>query len=211
MSATDDEGDTLTYELGGTDAGAFEFDTATGQIKTKDALDYESQSSYSVTVSVSDGKANDGTTVDTTMDTQINVTIEVEDVNEKPTFDANLATDLEIAENTAAMHSHRGNAFTATDPDNSGTDPNKDTLTYSLGGTDSASFDIDDETGQIKTKAALDHETKETYTVTVTVSDGRNDAGDDEQNPVADATIDRHHHRHRRRRSGNDCSFADTT
>ena len=188
VSATDDEGDTLTYELGGTDAGAFEFDTATGQIKTKDALDYESQSSYSVTVSVSDGKANDGTTVDTTMDTQINVTIEVEDVNEKPTFDANLATDLEIAENTAAMQDF-GNAFTATDPDNSGTNPNKDTLTYSLGGTDSASFDIDDETGQIKTKAALDHETKKTYTVTVTVSDGRNDAGDDEQNPVADATI----------------------
>ena len=122
------------------------------------------------------------------MDTQINVTIEVEDVNEKPTFDANLATDLEIAENTAAMQD-LGNAFTATDPDNVGTDPNKDTLTYSLGGTDSASFDIDDQTGQIKTKAALDHETKETYTVTVTVSDGRNDAGDDEQNPVADATI----------------------
>ena len=188
VSATDDEGDSLAYELGGTDATYFNFDTGTGQIKTKEALDYESASSYAVTVSVSDGKAVDGTTVDTTMDTQINVTIEVEDVNEKPTFDANLATDLEIAENTAAMQD-LGNAFTATDPDNSGTDPNKDTLTYSLGGTDSASFDIDDETGQIKTKAALDHETKETYTVTVTVSDGRNDAGDDEQNPVADATI----------------------
>ena len=113
VSATDDENDSLAYELGGTDADAFDFDTATGRIKTKEALDYESQSSYSVTVSVSDGKANDGTTVDTTMDTQINVTIEVEDVNEKPTFDANLATDLKIAENTAAMqdrqrvHRHR--------------------------------------------------------------------------------------------------------
>ena len=187
VSATDDEGDTLTYELGGTDAGAFDFDTATGQIKTKDALDYESQEFYSVTVSVSDGKADDGATVDTAMDTHIAVTIEVEDVNEKPSFDAIPPVEYQIAENTAALQD-LGNSFTATDPDNSGTDPNKDTLTYTLGGTDSASFDIDDETGQIKTKAALDHETKETYKVTVTVRDSRDANGDPDT--ADDATID---------------------
>ena len=180
VSATDDEGDTLTYELGGTDAGAFEFDTATGQIKTKDALDYESQSSYSVTVSVSDGKANDGTTVDTTMDTQINVTIEVEDVNEKPTFDANLATDLEIAENTAAA-TPIGAALTATDPDPA------DTLTYTLDSDSAATFEIDT-SGQIKTKATLDHETTATYNVTVSVRDSRDDAGDPDT--ADDDTID---------------------
>ena len=180
VSATDDEGDTLTYELGGTDAGAFEFDTATGQIKTKDALDYESRSSYSVTVSVSDGKANDGTTVDTTMDTQINVTIEVEDVNEKPTFDANLATDLEIAENTAAA-TPIGAALTATDPDPA------DTLTYTLDSDSAATFEIDT-SGQIKTKATLDHETTATYNVTVSVRDSRDDAGDPDT--ADDDTID---------------------
>ena len=47
------------------------------------------------------------------------------------------------------------------------------TLTYTLGGTDAASFEIDSSTGQIKTKSgvAYDHEAKSTYTVTVTASD----------------------------------------
>ena len=44
-------------------------------------------------------------------------------------------------------------------------------LTYSLGGTDAASFGIDTDTGQLKTDAALDYETKKSYTVTVTVRD----------------------------------------
>ena len=51
------------------------------------------------------------------------------------------------------------------------TDANDDTLTYALGGTDTASFDIDTATGQLMTVAALDYETKATYSVTVTASD----------------------------------------
>ena len=51
------------------------------------------------------------------------------------------------------------------------TDANDDTLTYALGGTDTASFDIDPATGQLMTLAALDYETKATYSVTVTASD----------------------------------------
>ena len=35
-----------------------------------------------------------------------------------------------------------------------------------------ASFNIDSQTGQIKTKASLDFETKNNYAVTLTVSDG---------------------------------------
>ena len=50
------------------------------------------------------------------------------------------------------------------------TDPS-DLLTYSLSGTDEESFDITRATGQLMTKAALNHETKETYTVTVTATD----------------------------------------
>ena len=52
------------------------------------------------------------------------------------------------------------------------TDPDNDTLTYTLNGTDAASFSINSSTGQLQTKSALDYETKATYTVTVTVSDG---------------------------------------
>ena len=52
------------------------------------------------------------------------------------------------------------------------TDANNDLLTYQLSGTDAASFDIDDTSGQLKTKSVLHHETKASYTVTVTVTDG---------------------------------------
>ena len=45
------------------------------------------------------------------------------------------------------------------------------TVTYSLRGTDATSFDIVASTGQLRTKAALDHETRSTYEVTVTATD----------------------------------------
>ena len=44
-------------------------------------------------------------------------------------------------------------------------------LTYSLGGPDAASFGIIRTSGQLQTKAELDKETKDTYTVTVTAAD----------------------------------------
>ena len=52
--------------------------------------------------------------------------------------------------------------------------PSADTLTYSLGGADMASFSINRATGQISTKAALDFETKNAYMVTLTATDPGN-------------------------------------
>ena len=51
------------------------------------------------------------------------------------------------------------------------TDGNGDVLTYTLGGTHADSFDINQATGQLLTKAALDKETDDTYTVTVKATD----------------------------------------
>ena len=82
--------------------------------------------------------------------------------NTAPAFSSETTTRM-VAENTAA-NMNIGAAVTATDADN-------DTLTYALGGTDMASFAIDDTTGQIMTKADLDHETKDTYMVMVTATD----------------------------------------
>ena len=180
VSATHaDSKGTLVYSLGGTDAASFDIDTSTGQLKTKSVFDYETDTrSYTVTVSVSDGM-NDYSITDTLVDDSIDVTINMEDLNEKPAFDANAPTTLEVGENTAA-DTDIGAPFTATDPDPS------DTLTYSLGGTDAASFAIDTSTGQVKTKADLDHEGKETYSVEVQVSDGRDDSGTAENTPVVD-------------------------
>ena len=83
--------------------------------------------------------------------------------NTAPTFTEGASTTRSVAENTSA-NVNIGNAVAATDPEN-------DTLTYTLSGTDAASFDIESTTGQLKTKSALDYETKSTYTVTITVSD----------------------------------------
>ena len=54
------------------------------------------------------------------------------------------------------------------------------TLTYTLGGTDAASFEIDSSTGQLKTRSGVtyDHEAKSTYTVTVTASNANCGADD---------------------------------
>ena len=79
-----------------------------------------------------------------------------------PTFESETAT-REVAENTAA-------GMNIGDPV-MGTDADGDTLIYTLGGTDAASFDIDAATGQLMTVAALDYETKDSYSVTVTASD----------------------------------------
>ena len=57
VSATDDDSDTLTYLLQARhNHASFAIDPATGQLKTKDALDYEAQLSYVVVVEVSDSK-----------------------------------------------------------------------------------------------------------------------------------------------------------
>ena len=88
----------------------------------------------------------------------------VPSVNTAPVFTEGTSTARTIAENTAA-NVNIGTPVAATDADN-------DTLTYSLGGADAAAFSIDPTTGQLKTKSALDYETKRTYIVTLTVSDG---------------------------------------
>ena len=55
FAATDSEGDRLVYTLGGDDVGSFTVDSASGQLRTAAALDFERRGSYSVTVEVSDG------------------------------------------------------------------------------------------------------------------------------------------------------------
>ncbi len=177
VAATDEDGDTLTYSLGGVDAASFGIVGASGQLQTRASLDYEEKNTYSVVVMVSDG--NGGTD---TIGVAINVTDKEEkqvpeetlgtvdpEVDETPAKDhapvfADSSTTRSVAENTPGGV-NIGNPVSATDAD-------EDTLTYSLGGVDAASFDIVSTSGQLQTRAPLDYETKNTYSVTVTVSDG---------------------------------------
>ena len=158
VSATDTDGDTLIYGLSGVDATSFRVVSTSGQLKTHAPLDYETKNAYSVTVTVSDGSRTD----------TIIVTITITDVDETPKTHAPVfagdKTTRSIAENTPAGV-NIGKPVSATDADD-------DTLTYSLSGTDSASFRIVSTSGQLKTHAPLDYEKKKAYSVTVTVSDG---------------------------------------
>ena len=78
VRATDpDQGDVLTYSLFGADAGAFDIDAATGQIRTKGVLDSDVKDTYTVTVEVHDGfdsNYNPSTASDDTIDVTITVT-----------------------------------------------------------------------------------------------------------------------------------------
>ena len=84
-------------------------------------------------------------------------------MNASPMFDSETAERM-VPENTAAGE-NVGAPVTAMDADN-------DTLTYSLGGTDMASFTVDN-MGQITVGAGtmLDYETKDSYEVMVTATD----------------------------------------
>ena len=85
--------------------------------------------------------------------------------NNPPAFSADTAA-RSVAENTAAGQ-NVGAALTATDADS-------DTLTYTLEGTDAASFDIVSGSGQIRTRTGVtyNHEAKSTHTVVVKADDG---------------------------------------
>ena len=82
LTASDSDGDTLTYTLEGTDAASFELDTTTtagsAQIQTKSGVtyDHEVKSSYTVVVKADDGGG--GTAASVT------VTITITDVSEAP-------------------------------------------------------------------------------------------------------------------------------
>ena len=134
-----------------------------GQLQTKAALDFEDKTTYSVTVKASD---SDG------LNDTIAVTVNVKDVDENraPTFTDGTDTERSVDENTGAGVDI-GTPVAAEDDD-----PD-DTLQYSLGGTMLRRFDINSTSGQLRTKAALDYENKDTYSVIVSVTD--NNGGND--------------------------------
>ena len=105
-SASDADGDTLTYTLEGTDAASFDIDPSSGKIRTKSgiAYDHEEKSVYSMIVKADDG--NGGTAT-------IFVHIQITDVEEPPSAPA--APTVEAVADTSDSLS-----VSWTAPDNSG-------------------------------------------------------------------------------------------
>ena len=156
----DEAGAVLTYSLNGSNAGMFEIDGGTGQLRTKMLLDYEAFDSeprgYSVNVHASDGE----------MSAEIEAHIDVEPVNEfAPMFVEGDAATREIHEKED-VGANVGEPVSATDMDVG------DVLEYSLTDIEPDVFEIDSSTGQLRTVTALDYQTKPSYTAKVLVSDG---------------------------------------
>ena len=78
LTATDSDGDTLTYTLAGADADSFDIDPATGQVRTRQGVtyDFETKPAYFVVVGASDGQGGSA---------NILVTVNLVDVDEEPT------------------------------------------------------------------------------------------------------------------------------
>ena len=161
VTATDPDGDEVRYSLtGGNESMLFNIDAASGELYyVGPGEDYESGvTSYEVTVRASDAAH----TVDTT------VTVTVTDAAEAPAFGEE-SYAFELAENVdGSVNWISLGAVTATDP-------NGDTVRYSLaGGNESRRFAIDADTGEVfYVGSGEDYESGVTsYELTVQASDG---------------------------------------
>ena len=154
VTATDADGDTLTYSLGGTDVASFAIVSGSGQLQTKAALNYETKSSYTVRVTATDqSSATDS----------ITVTISVTDVAEAPVISGDDTVTIEVAENTTGVI----RTFRAMDADAG------DTITWYVEGTDGSSFTISGGVVSVASGTSLDYESAKTsYSITVKASDG---------------------------------------
>ena len=158
--ATDLNSDTLTYTIEDQTGGPYAVDNS-GQITVGAGanLDYESstarQQEVKLTVTDSGGLSD-----------TIEVQIEITDVNEPPEVSGN--DDLEWRENRT------GNIARY-----SATDPERDSITWSAGGTDGSFFEMDSR-GYLTFKEAPDHEASRgsVYELKVVATDSGSNAGE---------------------------------
>jgi len=168
--ATDADGTTPTYSItGGTDSALFTIDGVSGVLTFNTAPDFEApadsdtNNTYEVIVTATDGTNTDSQTITVTVDN-------IDDNTPDITSNGGGATAaININEGTTGV-----TTVAATDAD--GTTP-----TYSItGGTDSALFAIDGVSGVLTFNTAPDFEapadsdTNNTYEVIVTATDGTN-------------------------------------
>ncbi|MDA8607278.1 cadherin domain-containing protein [Gammaproteobacteria bacterium] len=152
INATDPEGSAVTYTLSGTGSDNFSID-ASGNITLASGLDYETATSYELTVVVDDG---------TYASTEV-ITVNVADVNEAPSLSATVAFNA-FQENTATG---------TTIATSSVSDPEAGAITYSLSGTGSENFTVSSD-GTVTLASGLDYETATAYAITLIASDGAN-------------------------------------
>ncbi len=176
-NASDVENDVLKYSIiYGNDGAAldvdknppFAIDENTGAISVNGKLDYERISFYPLLVQISDGTAK----------TVVAVNVTITDMNEAPIAINCTGTVSE----DALLNTYTGCWINAIDPEGT-------TLKYEItGGTGKEDFTISSE-GNIYTAAALDYETRSSYTLTVTIKDKNGGSGFKSSTATATITV----------------------
>lgn len=155
-SASDPDGDALSYSLVDDAGGRFTIDPATGEITVADGslLDFEDASSHDITIRVVDSAGNA---------TENTWTLEVDDSNEGP-------TDISLTSNSVAENVADGTVVgtaSATDPDAG------EAFTYTLTDDAGGRFGIDPNTGVVTVAdgSQLNFEDTASHNVTIRVTD----------------------------------------
>ena len=162
-AATDPEGDSFQWSVGGTDAGSFTMDTD-GNLRFSTQPDRETKDTYEATIVATDD-------ADPPNAGEYPVTVTITDVDEPPSI---------TGESTIDGYEENGTGSVAT---YSARDPEGDSdITWSLGGPDRGNFDITG--GVLSFKEAPDYERpadsggNNHYEVTVQATDSTNKRGD---------------------------------
>lgn len=159
INVSDDGLGTNTLSVSGPDMAAFEIVGSALYIKAGTILNFEAKSVYQVTVRVDD------TTVGATPDATTGFTLTLTDLNDPPASVTLTNTVTTLPENTPTTNRIKLADITVTDGDAVGTND------LSIGGTDSAAFEIINNVLYLKAGVALDFETKSAYQIAVNVDD----------------------------------------
>jgi len=153
-SDANDGGTIQSYAIAGTDAALLGVNASTGVVTLTADPDYETQSSYSFTVTATD---ETGTSNATT------VTFSITNVDEViPTITSG-ATGTDLAENSGSGQT----IYTITSDANDG----GTIQSYAIAGTDAALLGVNASTGVVTLTADPDYETQSSYSFTVTATD----------------------------------------
>ena len=150
-TTTTDGSGAVTYSLSGTGSDQFSV-SSDGTITTNGSFDFETTSSYSITLTATDGT--------NTVSQVLTVNIINEVINGLSVTLAN--SGAAIGENSSS-----GTSVASSSINN----PDSDSITYSLSGTGSSNFTVDS-SGNVTTNATLDFETAKSYTITLTATTG---------------------------------------
>ena len=155
ITADANDGGTIqSYAIAGTDAALLGVNASTGVVTLTADPDYETQSSYSFTVTATDEAGTSNATT---------VTFSITNVDEAiPTITSG-ATGTDLAENSGSGQT----IYTITSDANDG----GTIQSYAIAGTDAALLVVNASTGVVTLTADPDYETQSSYSFTVTATD----------------------------------------